>query len=254
MARIAFKTLVGVSYFGLAEDLLGSSRFAHNKGKVNLLLTSPPFPLNRKKKYGNYTEEEYLKWFTELGPVFADYLADDGSLVVELGNSWQQGSPTMSTLALRTLLSFLDKGKFHLCQQFVWFNTAKLPTPAPWVTRERIRVKDAFTNIWWMAKTERPKADNRRVLTDYSQKMTKLLKTGKYNSGRRPSEHKIGTKSFLKDNGGAIPLVRGNLGDAREAAVSAGILRYGPDKAISPNRERTELEEKLLSLGHDIPW
>ncbi|MEM8493429.1 MAG: site-specific DNA-methyltransferase [Pseudomonadota bacterium] len=172
---------------------------------MNLILTSPPFPLNRKKKYGNHSEEEYLSWLSALGPIFSDYLSDDGSLVIELGNSWKQGSPTMSTLALRALLSLLEEGDFQLCQQFVWYNKAKLPTPAPWVTRERIRVKDAFTNIWWMAKTERPKADNKRVLIDYSVRMTKLLNSGKYNSGHRPSEHKIGEKSFLKDNGGAIP-------------------------------------------------
>ena len=35
--------------------------------------------------------------------------------------------------------------------------------------------------------------------------MKKLLASGKYNSGKRPSEHNIGEKSFLKNNGGAIP-------------------------------------------------
>ena len=189
----------------LSEDLLKSKRFADKKGKMNLLLTSPPFPLNRKKKYGNRTEQEYLDWFAGLAPLFAEYIADDGSIVVELGNSWNKGSPTMSTLALRALLSFLEKGEFHLCQQFIWFNTAKLPTPAPWVTRERIRAKDAFTNIWWMARTERPKADNRRVLSKYSKKMERLLETQKYNSGPKPSGHKIGAESFLRNNGGSIP-------------------------------------------------
>ena len=111
----------------------------------------------------------------------------------------------MSTLALRAMLGFLDAGNLKLCQQFVWFNTAKLPTPAPWVTIERIRVKDAFTHIWWMSKSERPKADNRKVLNDYSQKMQQVLETKKYNSGKRPSEHKIGKSSFLSNNGGAIP-------------------------------------------------
>jgi site-specific DNA-methyltransferase (cytosine-N4-specific) len=34
--------------------------------------------------------------------------------------------------------------------------------------------------------------------------MQKLLKRGKYNAGRRPSEHVINSTSFLKNNGGAI--------------------------------------------------
>ncbi len=34
--------------------------------------------------------------------------------------------------------------------------------------------------------------------------MKYLLSTGRYNSGKRPSEHKIGETSFLKDCGGSI--------------------------------------------------
>ena len=51
------------------------------KGKVNLIITSPPFLLNYKKQYGNEKGEEYLKWFIELAPIFSELLADDGSLV-----------------------------------------------------------------------------------------------------------------------------------------------------------------------------
>src|SRR4029077_12715185 len=35
--------------------------------------------------------------------------------------------------------------------------------------------------------------------------MKRLLKTKKYSHGLRPSEHRIGEESFLRDNGGAIP-------------------------------------------------
>jgi site-specific DNA-methyltransferase (cytosine-N4-specific) len=100
---------------------------------------------------------------------------------------------------------FLRTGKFNLCQQFIWYNPAKLPTPAQWVTIERIRLKDASTHLWWMSPSERPKADNRCVLVSYSDSMRQLLRTKKYNSGWRPWQHYIGEKSFLKDNKGAIP-------------------------------------------------
>ena len=56
-----------------------------------------------------------------------------------------------------------------------------------------------------MSPTTKPKADNRRVTTEYSQSMKKLLARRTYNAGRRPSQHSIGQKSFLIDNGGAIP-------------------------------------------------
>ena len=111
----------------------------------------------------------------------------------------------MSTLVLRALLEFLDAGELNLCQEFVWYNPARLPSPAQWVNVERIRVKDAFTRVWWMSPTDRPKADNRRVIREYSSSMKKLIETGKYNAGIRPSEHRIGKESFKTDNKGAIP-------------------------------------------------
>ena len=111
----------------------------------------------------------------------------------------------MSTLPIKALLSFLEEADLHLCQEFIVYNPAKLPTPAQWVNVERIRVKDAFTRVWWMSTNEKPKANNKKVLTKYSDSMKDLLKRGTYNSGRRPSEHNIGKKSFLTDHGGAIP-------------------------------------------------
>lgn len=71
--------------------------------------------------------------------------------------------------------------------------------------QKRIRVKDSFSRIWWLSKNPYPKANNREVLVEYSEKMQRLIKNHSYNSGRRPSEHVIGLDSFNKDNGGAIP-------------------------------------------------
>lgn len=203
--KIGYKTNKGIFYNGKVEEALASKKFDKYKGKVNLILTSPPFPLNRKKKYGNLQGQEYIDWLSNLAVLFKEYLTPDGSIVIELGNSWEPQRPIMSTFSLKALLAFLEKGGYSLCQQFIWNNPAKLPSPAQWVNVERNRVKDAFTHIWWMSKSDFPKADNRNVLTEYSASMKKLLKSGKYNSGTRPSEHNIGKTSFLTDNQGAIP-------------------------------------------------
>jgi site-specific DNA-methyltransferase (cytosine-N4-specific) len=203
--RVAYKTKLGTFYNGKIEDALASSKFKKYKGQVSLIFTSPPFPLNRKKKYGNLQGEEYVKWLSDLAVSFKDLLKEDGSIVIEVGNSWEPGIPAMSTLALKSLLAFLEKGGYYLCQQFVWYNSAKLPSPAQWVNVERSRVKDSFTHIWWMSKIPKPKADNRKILKEYSSSMKTLLKNKKYNSGKRPSEHSIGKTSFLTNNEGAIP-------------------------------------------------
>lgn len=201
----AYHTCYGQMVQGSAEEVLKAGATDMYRGRVQLIFTSPPFPLNRKKKYGNHQGGAYVTWLASFAETFREFLTADGSIVMELGNAWEQGRPVMSTLALKALLAFLDRGRLHLCQQFICYNRARLPTPAQWVNVERIRVKDSYTHVWWMAANERPKADNRRVLKPYSAAMRRLLETQKYNSGKRPSEHDIGTESFLTDNGGAIP-------------------------------------------------
>ncbi len=200
-----YKTKRGRLFVGACEDVLASSAFTRQRGKVNLLLTSPPFVLNRKKRYGNLEGSEYVDWIGSLGSLFADTLSEDGSIVIELGNAWEPGQPTMSTLAIKALLAFQEAGELHLCQEFICYNPARLPTPAQWVNVERSRVKDAFTRVWWLSRNPKPKANNRNVLTPYSDSMKKLLDRGTYNAGTRPSEHAIGETSFLSNNGGSIP-------------------------------------------------
>ena len=201
----AYKTEMGSMFYGRAEQWLASEWGDDLRGKVQLVFTSPPFPLNRKKRYGNLEGQEYVRWLSGFAESLRDLLTPDGSIVLELGNAWVPGSPTTSTLPIESLLAFKSSAALHLCQEFVCFNPARLPSPAQWVTIERIRVKDAFTRVWWMSPSERPKADNEAVLTEYSAAMQRLLKRGTYNSGRRPSDHDVSDSGFLKDHGGAIP-------------------------------------------------
>jgi site-specific DNA-methyltransferase (cytosine-N4-specific) len=198
-------TNFGGMLLGESDKILASTAIESFHGQVNLIFTSPPFPLNRKKRYGNETGDTYIHWLCEFGPLFKKMLAPGGSIVIEMGNSWEPGEPVMSTLAIRTLLEFQTTNDLFLCQEFIWQNPARLPTPAQWVNVKRIRVKDSFTKLWWMSPVQNPKANNRRVLQEYSEAMKNLLKKGKYNAGKRPSEHNISETAFLKDNGGAIP-------------------------------------------------
>lgn len=237
--RLVYSTPLGMMVHGKAEEVFRSKILRPERGKAQLIFTSPPFPLNRKKRYGNHVGDEYVKWLSAFAPRFIEFLKRDGSIAVELGNSWVQRAPAMSTLALRALLEFVDRGDLFLCQQFVCANPSRLPSPAQWVNVERIRVKDAFTHIWWMAPTDRPKADNRRVLEPYSTHMQKLLKTQKYNAGRRPSEHSIGSRSFLTDNGGAIPP---NVIEAANTRASDPYLNYCRQHDITPHPARMPLK------------
>ncbi|MAX25672.1 MAG: site-specific DNA-methyltransferase [Phycisphaeraceae bacterium] len=206
LGRLDHETHLGKYYLGESGKVLHGEIGANLEGKVNLILTSPPFPLNKKKKYGNFRGDEYRQWLSQLAPLFSKLLAPDGSIVIELGNAWEHGRPVQSLLHLHALIDFVEneEANLRLCQQFVCYNPARLPGPAQWVTIKRTRVTDSFTQVWWMAKSDWPKADNRRVLRPYSDSMNSLLARGQYNSGDRPSEHKISDTGFLANHGGSI--------------------------------------------------
>jgi hypothetical protein len=200
------RTETGKLYIGKSEELLTGPMGAELYGKVQLIFTSPPFPLNEKKRYGNRQGEDYIKWFSAFAPLFANLLTPTGSIVIELGNAWEPGRPVQSLLPLQSLLSFVqhNEANLRLCQEFICHNPTRLPSPAPWVTVERIRVTDSYTHLWWMARTDRPKADNRKVLRPYSTATKRMHQRGTFNAGARPSGHVLSKNAFLRHNGGSI--------------------------------------------------
>ena len=211
-------------YVGRIEEAFQTKPFKKVAGKVSLILTSPPFPLLKKKAYGNSTGAAYLEWLQSLAPSLAALLSDDGSIVIEIGNAWEPGVPVMSTLPLEALLAFKRSADLHLCQYVICHNPARLPSPAAWVNVERIRLKDSFTHVWWLSRTPRPKADNKRVLLPYGKDMQNLLRTKKYNAGRRPSGHVISKLGFFTNHGGAIAPSLLELGD--DSRLPESVLKY----------------------------
>jgi DNA modification methylase len=231
--RPTYRTKAGAAFCGDSKFLL--SQLA--SGSVNLVMTSPPFALLRKKEYGNEGQAHYIEWFMDFAEEVHRVLKDDGSFVIDIGGSWNPGHPTRSLYHFKLLIALCEDLGFHLAQEFFWYNPSKLPSPAKWVNVERIRAKDAVNCVWWLSKTERPKADNRRVLQPYSDAMLSLLEKG-YIAKKRPSGWDISSK-FAKDNGGAIPpniLIIPNtdsngvyLQRCRKAGMQPHPARFPPD-------------------------
>lgn len=196
-----YSTEFGAAYLGNALDLM--KRLGSNS--VNLIITSPPFALQRKKRYGNVKASEYVPWFVSFANEFKRILKPKGSLVIHIGGSWIKGKPVKSIYQYELLVKLCNDLGFYLAQDLYWFNKAKLPGPAQWVTVNRWRLKDAVDHIWWLAKTPNPKADNRRVPKGYSDAMKDLLSNRNYYKPNvmRPSEHKI-SDGFYKKRKGAI--------------------------------------------------
>jgi DNA modification methylase len=173
---------------------------------IDLIVTSPPFALLRQKSYGNKAQDAYVTWLREFGQAALRPLKYSGSFVLDLGGAYQRGKPVRSLYNFRVLLEFCDRLGYYLAEEFFWHNPAKLPSPIEWVNKRKVRVKDSVNTVWWFSKSENPKADVRRVLVPYSQRMRTLLKNPAkfYRPKERPSGHDI-ANAFGKENGGAIP-------------------------------------------------
>lgn len=238
-------TPYGHIYLGDSLDILAQKIEEHS---VDLIMTSPPFGLVRKKRYGNADADEYLEWFRPFAGAFKRALKENGSLVIDIGGAWVPGQPTRSLYHFKLLIMLCEEFGFHLAQEFYWWNPSKLPTPAEWVTVRRVRVKDAINCVWWLSPSPWPRASNRRVLQPYSDSMQDLLKNG-YHARKRPSGHDI-SKKFAINNGAAIPP---NLIALANTESNSFYLRYCRDRGIEPHPARypAELPEYFIRMLTD---
>jgi DNA modification methylase len=176
---------------------------------VDLVVTSPPYALEFKKEYGNAEKADYVEWLRPFATQIHRLLKADGSFVLNIGGSYERGTPTRSLYHFKVLLMLCEELGFHLAQECFWFNPAKLPAPAEWVNVRRIRIKDSVEYVFWLSKTAFPKANNKNVLVEYSPDMRRLIERG-FRIKERPSGWKP-TEKFRRDHGGSIP---GNLIEA----------------------------------------
>jgi DNA modification methylase len=237
-------TSLGAMHLADSLDVMG----AMTAETVDLIMTSPPFGLTREKEYGNVREQAYLDWFKPFAVEFHRLLRPSGSLVIDLGGAWKPGVPVRSLYHFKMLIMLCEEFGFHLAQDFYWWNPSKLPTPAEWVNIRRIRVKDAVNTVWWLSKTEWPKASNRRVLQPYSPSMEALLANG-YKAKVRPSGHDISEK-FSINNGAAIPP---NLIAIPNTESNSAYMRYCQENGIKahPARFPADLPEYFIRMLTD---
>lgn len=222
-----YSTGLGDAY--LADSL--SLMKALPEDSVNIVMTSPPYALHFKKEYGNADKADYVDWFLNFGREMLRILTPDGSLVLNIGGSYNPGSPTRSLYHFKLLIALVETVGFHLAQECFWYNPAKMPMPAEWVTVRRIRVRDSVEYVWWLSKTPWPKANNRRVLKPYSKDMERLNKRG-VKKAVRPSGHNIKSSFADVGAGGSIPA------NVIEEELPLDLLKFGNNAANDPYTRR----------------
>ena len=239
-----YTTAHGAAYVADSRKLLA----AMPESSVDLVVTSPPYALHFKKEYGNVEKRDYVDWFLPFAREIHRALKPDASFILNIGGSFNPGTPTRSLYHFKLLVELVESVGFHLAQECFWYNPAKLPAPAEWVTVRRQRIKDSVEYVWWLSKTPWPRADNRKVLVPYSPDMERLIKRG-YRAKVRPSGHNI-THKFQADRGGAIP---GNLIERGNNESNSGYIAASRAAGlkIHPARFPAALPEFFIKLCTD---
>lgn len=249
-----YKTDLGEYIYGDSLKLIKQIK----DNSIDLIMTSPPFALQRQKAYGNVDQHVYVNWLCQFTKAAYYKLKNTGSIVLDIGGAYQKGSPIYSLYQFRFLIKMVDELGYSLAQPFYWFNSSALPAPIEWVNKRKIRAKNAVNTVWWFCKTPFCKADIRNVLTPYSSHMKKLIANPKdfvpHEGTERPSGHVIGLASWTKDNGGAIP---SNLLSIPNTESNSSYLRYCRALKLKahPARFPAKLPEffiKMLTKENDL--
>lgn len=199
---------------------------------INLIITSPPFSNQRKKKYDNFDEipqDEYVDWLLQFAKAAYSKLATNGSLVIDIRSAYEKGKAVESIYPYEFLVRMVRDLGYSFCQTVYWNNTSALPLPIQYVNIEKIRLKNSLNMNMWFTKAAdgRCKADNKQVLVPYSSRMQDLIeKPDSFIKGdqvTRPSGNVLTIKSWQKDNGGAIS---SNLLSYPNSASNDSYLRY----------------------------
>ena len=84
---VLYRTDLGVQVAADSRDILK----LFPPESVDLMVTSPPFALLRKKSYGNEDQDSYVQWLCEFGKLALPVLKDTGSFVLDLGGAYRKG-------------------------------------------------------------------------------------------------------------------------------------------------------------------
>src|SRR5207253_2544413 len=98
-----YQTTLGAAYVGDAASLLPCIA----DQTVDLVLTSPPFALQRQKAYGNEDQATYVDWLLGFCADVQRVLKPTGSFVLDLGGAYQRVSLSAHCITTASSYAFV---------------------------------------------------------------------------------------------------------------------------------------------------
>lgn len=124
-------------------------------GKIDLIVTSPPYADRRKSVYGGIHPDEYVKWFLPKSEQFLRVLRDDGTFILNVKERVVNGE--RHTFVLDLILEMRKQG-WIWTEEFIWHK--KNCYPGKWPNRFR----DAWERLLQFNKTKKFKMFQEAVM------------------------------------------------------------------------------------------
>jgi len=237
VAILVYSTDDGIALWAHAEDAAGCIE----KGSVNLVLTSPPYPVV-KRSYGRFTVPEWLEWMRRLTGMWKDLITEDGTIALNLMDVFISGTPALSPYVERFTLAAIDDLGLHLAGRMMWHSPSKLGN-IQWTAKEKHQPKNSLEHLLLFSKTPRPAWDLSRMdRGSYDGRVRN--KSGK---ARRPSGYDINEDAFAPSEEGPLP---GNLIIAGGAPGTDRYSRRCREEGIDahPARYPTAVPRQIIQL------
>jgi site-specific DNA-methyltransferase (adenine-specific) len=110
---------------------------------IRLVVTSPPYALQRKNQYGGIPEDQYPAWMAGLLHSLLPALTDDGSVMINIRPHLRKGE--ISDYVLRSRLAIREVG-YQECEELIWFKPDGPPLGSPH------RPRRTYESVHWFGK------------------------------------------------------------------------------------------------------
>ena len=114
-------------------------------GSVDMVITSPPYAMQRKSTYGGVSEDDYVEWFTPIALEIKRVLKDTGSFFLNIKPNCKNGERVLYVMKL--VIHLKENVGFRFIDEFCW---TKLGVPGKF----QGRFKNAFEPIYHFTKTK----------------------------------------------------------------------------------------------------
>lgn len=184
------------------------------KGKVNLIVTSPPYADARKRHYDSIAPKDFKSWFLTFHKPFFDALEENGNFVLNIKDKVVEG--VRHRYVWNTIEALCENGWYSI-EDYLWFKPN--PMPGKWPNR----LRDGWEYCFHLARKTRPYFNAeavRQPIGDWAESRLKKLGNGdltRHNSSNdsgfgRDLSKWVGKESVLPSNVLTLPLVGKNKG------------------------------------------